>query len=263
LLDGRDLVSSLSGVADHVGAPAAQDSRRIASPIHRHLLEAMNGFTVAQGTLRMFGIGRGDELDIDRWNDDETWQFAWDDRIAPYEIFGATAWGDQYAYKRMDSGEVEPTIYFLEPTMLRPTVLAQSFEPFMEAELLRVATHPYDSLTIAALNRFGPIEPQDQWTFAPSLALGGPESLDNVVRLRAEAGMTIADDIALSLKNAASISRVTTISREEPSPELDMGRVDLTSAIRSEPSSGTYARSAGTKITADTRFARLRCGRAA
>jgi hypothetical protein len=87
-------------------------------------------------------------------------------------------------------------VYFLEATLLRAEPLAESFDDFAETELLRVAAKPYDSLTLGALDQHGPIAPSDLWTFAPSIALGGEESLDNVVRLPARDTMTMAGDIA-------------------------------------------------------------------
>jgi hypothetical protein len=168
--------------------------------LHRELLAALNGFTVQRGSLRMFGMGREDALDFDWWNDAKTWRFAWDDRVDPYVFFGATAWGDQYAYRLAPDGDFEPTVFFLEATLLRAAPLAGSFGEFAEAELLRVAAAPYDSATIAALKRYGSIAPSEMWTYAPSPALGGEESLDSVVRLPAQVAMTIAGDIASALR---------------------------------------------------------------
>jgi hypothetical protein len=202
LLDAVALIGQLAPLAEDVGLSTNGETHDVLSLLHRELLASLNGFTVQQGTLRMFGTGRGDALDLGWWNDKETWRFAWDDRVDSYVIFGATAWGDQYAYRRSEGGDLDSTVYLLEGTLLRAEPLAESFAEFAETELLRVATKPYDSATIGALDRYGPIKPSDQWTYAPSIALGGEESLDNVVRLPAQVAMTFAGDIASALRSS-------------------------------------------------------------
>ena len=95
---------------------------------------------------------------------------------------------------------MEPTVYFLEATLLRPSPLAASFTEFAEAELLRVAAVPYDSAAVAALVRYGPISPDELRAYAPSIALGGEESPDHVIRLPAHVAMTFAGDVASALQ---------------------------------------------------------------
>lgn len=199
MLEVADLIAKLSPVANNVAVPALGRMGDHLPALHRELLAVLNGFTVQQGTLRMFGIGRKDALDLEWWNDEDTWRFSWDNRIDPYVFFGGTAWGDQYAYRRSSSDDLDPAVYFLEGTLLRPSLLAASFAEFAETELLRVAAAPYDSATVGALDRYGVISPADLWTYAPSIALGGEEALDNIIRLPAQAAMTIAGDVASAL----------------------------------------------------------------
>ena len=97
-------------------------------------------------------------------------------------------------------GALESAIYFLEATLLRAELLAASFADFAESELLAVAAAPYDAMTIGALDRYGPIGTAEMWALSPSIALGGPESLDNVVSLRSDTAMTFAGDIATALR---------------------------------------------------------------
>ena len=200
MLDAGSLIAQLTPVAEDVGAPAKGSASDLFPLLHREVLASLNGFTVQQGTLRMFGTGRQDALDLGWWNDMETWRFAWDDRVDRYLFFGATAWGDQYAYRRSEGGDLESIVYFLEGTLLRAQPLSESFAEFAETELLRVAAKPYDSGTIGALDRYGPIKFADHWAYAPSIALGGEESVDNVVRLPAQVAMTFAGDIASALR---------------------------------------------------------------
>lgn len=201
-MDAQSLVDRIRPVAEHVKGGQAQPSAIIEAlpPLHRQLLQALNGFTVQGGALRVFGVGRGDVLDLDWWNDEETWRFAWDDRVDPFVSFAESAWGDQYAYRRGEDGALESTVYFLEGTLLRSEPLASSFEEFAETELLRIADKHYDPLTIDALDRYGPISPTQHWTFVPSIALGGEEDVANVVQLRGQDAMTMAGDLASALQ---------------------------------------------------------------
>jgi hypothetical protein len=169
--------------------------------VHLELLRSLNGLTVYHGAFRLLGVGRAEPaLDLVAWNARETWRFAWDDRVDPYLIFGETAWGDQYAYRQGASGVLDQEIYFLEGTLLRPEVLAESFEEFMVNEFLRNARDPYDNLTIEVVQRRGSIDSGKHWAYAPSIALGGVESVDNAIEMPAITAMTFAGDVASALR---------------------------------------------------------------
>jgi hypothetical protein len=114
------------------------DPASILPAAHRTLLARRNGFTLYHGAYRLFGIGRDDPLDLAAHNDHETWRFAWDDRVEPFVFIGASAWGDQYAYRRSPDGGVEESVYFLEGTLLTPEVIAPSFDQFLRDELMPI-----------------------------------------------------------------------------------------------------------------------------
>jgi len=192
--------------------------------VHLELLHSLNGLSVYNGAFRLLGVGRREPaLDLITWNAGETWRFAWDDRIDPYLIFGEKAWGDKYAYRKGASGAVDREVYFLEGTLLRPEVLAGSFEEFMVSEFLRNARDPYDGLTIEVVQRRGPIDPGKHWMYAPSIALGGIESIDNVIEMPAVTAMTFAGDVASALR----ASRPGTSPAEVTPWTDDLGRSRL------------------------------------
>ena len=194
------VLRELGSPAEPPGGPVAGELAAQLPPAHRQLLESVNGVATQRGAFRLMGFGRSEPaLDLPAWNAQETWRFAWDDRIDPYLFFGETGWGDQYAYRRGESGQLEPEVHFLEGTLLRSEVIAGSFEEFMEGEFLRNARDPYDPFTVEALARLGPLDAGQHWAYAPSIALGGVESVDNVVVLPAVAAMTIAGDVATAL----------------------------------------------------------------
>lgn len=170
---------------------------------HLRLLQALNGLMVYHGAFRLFGIGRAEPtLDLESWNASELWRYAWDDRTDSYLMFGETAWGDQYAYRRGASGDLGQEVYFLEGTLLRPQVIAGSFDEFMMNEFLRNARDPYDPLTVEAVQRRGPINLGNHWVYVPSVALGGSESIENVTVMPAVTAMTFAGDLASALRES-------------------------------------------------------------
>ncbi|MFI9584321.1 hypothetical protein ACIHCQ_21340 [Streptomyces sp. NPDC052236] len=197
-------------LADHVGprpdvAAVAGTPAEHFPPAHRELLLAMNGFTVYHGTFRMLGIGRElPSLDLAAWNAPETWRFAWDDRIDPYVIFAESAFGDSYAYRRSPDGGLAPEVLFLEGVLLQPEPLAGSFEEFLADEFVRNARKPYDRYLLGAVDRSGPIAPDKHWTYAPSVALGAEEDLDNLTELPAVTERTFAGDLATAMENAVT-----------------------------------------------------------
>ena len=151
-------------------------------------------------------------MDLDFWNERETWKFSWDERVESFFCFGETAWGDQYAYRRRAAhGGFDPEVYFLDGIALQAGVLAPNFAAFLTDEFLRNATRPYDSQTVEAMNRLGPVAPDQHWVHVPSLALGGPESVDNVISLLAITAMIAAGDIDTSLSAAPESASIAGI----------------------------------------------------
>jgi len=166
---------------------------------HRDLLRRANGFTLYHGAFRLFGLREG-PLSLADWNEERTWRFAWGERTRGYLFIGETAFGDQYAYRQLPSGELAgPEIYFLQATLLTPSLMADSFSAFVAEELLRNAQKPYDHFIGDMIARHGQVGAETNWAYAPSIALGGPEILDNVVPLPARTAMTYQGDIVTAL----------------------------------------------------------------
>lgn len=177
---------------------------------HSKLVVGTSGLSVFHGAYRLFGdstssTGSG----LAEWNEPENWRFAWGDRLDGFVLFGESAWGDQYAY-RQQGNVLEPVVYLLEAVTMEAEPLAASFDQFLEEEFLPNAVEPYDVMTVGAVDRFGPIGFDQHWTYAPSLALGGPEALDNVVVLPAAIAMRFAGDLYSDLREDQDPSSVTT-----------------------------------------------------
>jgi len=181
-------------------------------PDHIDFLAAINGLTAYHGAFRLFGFRNGGDLDIADWNAVETWRFAWGGRAEGYVYFGETALGDQYAY-RLKPGSARslgPEVYFLQATLLTPQVIAESFEEFLNLEFIRNMREPYDRLIVEAVETLGAISPAENWSYAPAIALGGPEDVSHLLRLPAAVAMTYSGDIVTGIydnptKNALAV----------------------------------------------------------
>lgn len=180
---------------------ADEEIRELLPDVHRRLVAGTSGISVYHGAFRLFGESSSAEsTGLGDWNEVENWRFAWADRLDGFVLFGESAWGDQYAY-RQEGDELEPDVYFLEAISLEAEPIAATFDQFVAEEFLPNAWEPYDVMTVAAVNRLGPIRFDQHWTYAPSLALGGAEDLANVVVLPAATAMRIAGDIAVGLRD--------------------------------------------------------------
>ena len=75
----RSLEGDLAGRVEHVG-PHVADGVALLGRLpaaHRALLERLNGFSVQRGALRVFGLRDEPYLDLEQWNDDGLWKYAW------------------------------------------------------------------------------------------------------------------------------------------------------------------------------------------
>ncbi|MDB5335765.1 MAG: hypothetical protein JWN70_1384 [Planctomycetaceae bacterium] len=199
----NQLISELRGYATYLGpelSPTAAEIQILTAlpSSHSAALHQLNGFAFYAGAFRIFGLGSDNLLNLTSWNESSTWRFAWDERVDPYFVFGETAWGDQYAYKSVD-GRLGSEVYFLESNLLRPTLIADTFDQFLEEQVMSNAVQPHDTFLSETVERFGAIDLERHWALAPSLIIGGPEDLDNVIELPARTAMIFAGDIALGL----------------------------------------------------------------
>jgi hypothetical protein len=179
---------------------SAIDLRVPALPaVHLSCLESVNGFSAANGYFRLFGLSCASCRDAAWWNRDETWKFAWRHRASSFWCFGETGWGDQYAYDLNDLSAGRDRVFLLDAFEMEPEIIAGSFEEFVEREVFRQVDRPYDSMTRLAMERIGALGWDELVTYVPSPLLGGPESIDNVVKLPARALMVWNGDLAVQL----------------------------------------------------------------
>jgi hypothetical protein len=196
----------LSDVRCHAGADMLllrklEECYGIAFPEdHLQALHESNGVEAYGGYIRLFGVETDDSINIIRWNSNEYWKFAWNDRCSKYWCFAETAWGDQYAYHVEELRKGVPRVYFLECISMAPEPIASSFSEFMEKEFIRIAKNPYDSMMRAARGKFGELEVGTHLIHIPSVLLGGQDDIEHVQTMNARSAMICNGDIAIQLE---------------------------------------------------------------
>jgi hypothetical protein len=170
---------------------------------HLEFLRLANGALAFHGYFRLFGSGCAECIDLEWWNDVETWKFAWPQPLSGYLAFGETGWGDPFAYDAQRLAAGDATVFLLDSFEMQPEELAGGFTEFLEDEFIRQAKSSYDSMTRAALTRVGPLDWDEHVTYVPSLLLGGDENPDHIQKMNARAAMIINGDIAAQSEAAA------------------------------------------------------------
>jgi len=178
---------------------------------HLRALSYSNGATVYGGYARMFGINIAGAIDAVQWNRFDYWKFAWEHRCIDYFCFAETIWGDQYAYNIERLRQGDERVYFLDWLSMTPEVVASSFSGFLESELIRIATAPYDIMMVRAREKFGDIDPENHLTYSPSLVIGGSEEIENIVVLQSRVAMIFNGDIALQIDTAPESSVIKAV----------------------------------------------------
>lgn len=163
---------------------------------HKELLLLSNGLSVFHGYRRLFAANDGTERNLLSWNIQNLWKFAWNTDLSNYLCFGESGWGDQYAY-RLDEllGTVTPKVYRLEYIDMSARIWNESFDEFINRELLRWTFDPYDPDSIAAYEKLGDLEWNEQAAYAPPVVIGGAEDVNNAIKMPAVTNMVYNGDL--------------------------------------------------------------------
>ena len=196
----------LDAGVDHVGPSVAEEVLSAALPPglpedYLKVLRRLNGLSVQSGVNRLFGVRGEPTMDLRAWNETDNWKFAWAGRVDQFLCIGETAFGDQYAF-RYEGGVLSSEVYLLEANFLEPEVSGGTFEEFFVTEFVRNAEDPWDLVAVEAVKKFGSIDISKNWVYSPSVALGGPDDISNVMQMDSFAAMTIAGDIVTAIYSA-------------------------------------------------------------
>ena len=197
-----DNVSLCDGLNVDVCRDFVQRSQITLPVTHLELLKLSNGLAALDGFVRLFGIGPGENMDLEKWNENDHWKFAWNQKAAHYLCFGETAWGDQYAYLFDGGRTLSSKVYVLGAFLMDVAVVAESFSEFMESVFFRESGGSSDPMTNLARKRFGKLDPYTNLVYVPSLLLGGQEIVENIVPIDARASMIVNGDIWAQLDEA-------------------------------------------------------------
>lgn len=173
--------------------------------LHRTLLLTSNGIDTFFGFFRLYGISGTANVAMEAWNDTQCWKFAWGHLCDSFWCFGGSAWGEQYAYEVTELAKMEdPPVYLLDGLSMNATILESSFGHFVLGEQLRNAQQPYDAMTVTAFKTIGPLEPNRNVVYSPSLLIGGTENIEHVVQMDSACAMICNGDMAMQMNAAQS-----------------------------------------------------------
>lgn len=178
-------------------------------PLHQEVLSSANGVLIFGGYYKLFGIEDNVPLDIQTWNTDEYWKFAWERRATDFLCFGTSAWGDQYAYhlSSLEQGQ-KAAVFQLDAFSMEAEKIANSFDEFWEKEFLRNARTPYDSMVINSRQKLGKIKWNELLAFDPPLLLGGTEDTSQSVKMNARSVMIANGDLVSQLDSLPDHAKV-------------------------------------------------------
>jgi hypothetical protein len=183
-------------------APAGPDALRAIDRLplpaaHKELLKRSNGIAVYHGYQRLFGVGCSGCTDLLRWNHEETWKFAWPMDLSRYLCFAEDGFGYQFAYdiEQLRRDGTSP-VYWLAALTMEVEPWWDSFERFLERNVLRWLHDPYGSAEVAAYHKHGDLPWGEQIAYCPSLLLGGRDGdVEHTMKMRADVNMIINGDL--------------------------------------------------------------------
>ena len=110
---------------------------------HQQVVRETNGFSAELGRKRFLGCGHYDlNLDLDAWNANETWRYAWKSQVLPYLFFAYDQWGSQVAYERSQDGAlVDGRVHEVDGYSMRVIRSHNSFAEYWDT-LRNTAMHP-------------------------------------------------------------------------------------------------------------------------
>jgi hypothetical protein len=183
--------------AEHVGPPVDETNDLFTRlpTAHQDLLKRLNGFSLHGGAFRVFGIREEPYLDIEQWNSEDLWRYAWSKPLDGWLMIGENALGSQYAYQVDGGGDLGGAVYCLDPIELVGDRFFDDVAEFIDDCVRRMAEEVFDPELKQATERYGPLDPSELLVFAPAEAIGGPHDLDNVQKLPAVTAMTFGGDI--------------------------------------------------------------------
>jgi hypothetical protein len=166
------------------------------------------------GYYRLLGAAGESPYTLSGWNDPSCWRFAWPELRASYFIIAFTAWGDQYA---IDLDDSRRGVLFLDASEMVEEPIARGVQEFLSGEFQRIDSAPYDSRTVRAFGRIGPLAWDEGLGFVPPLLLADEEASCEVVKMNMRSLMIINGDVCSQTRElpaGALVERIETYQDE-------------------------------------------------
>lgn len=193
---------------------------------YQKLLTSTNGLYSYGNYFRIFGINNNYDVNLFKWNDYESWRFAWSPVVDNYFCFGENAWGDQYAYQIYEDRSLSKEIYVLDADTMDIMVTYETLEEFLDQEFRENSLHPFDETIYRFRQKFGDIDIQDHLIRSPSPLLYDSEDDNSIQKILSFTSMTIKGDIYTQL-NSVKNRKINIIKLESYIDENGRGRVNF------------------------------------
>lgn len=189
---GPATAQQLDDIAAAIGGPLPKP--------YRDLLLATDGLTLLDGHLRLLGA-----IDLLRWNDPDTWKYAWSQPPIDFICFGGTSIGDQWAWRLADiSTGADAPVMRLDGFELTEAQLAPTTMAFLTDLLPSLATTQVDDIVGLAHERFGSLAKGTLLIAAPPAQFGVERLVNRMSAMSDRNVMTALGDIARQLEEHPS-----------------------------------------------------------
>jgi hypothetical protein len=202
ILDSLRLHEGLAG-KDH-GPLFAQLPDR-----HRQMLALSDGLDLLAGSYRLFGWDNETSRSMRRWNDVETWKFAWGDHPPPYLCFGESVLGNQFAYREDElSKGGAAKVYELYAVTLEPICRYHNFDHFLDGGFLNgVLDDAYHGRIAQARHQLGSFELDKHLAYAVSpLLTAGAVDVQQLMIMSASSHMIVNGDLWRQIAHRDSLA---------------------------------------------------------
>jgi len=111
-----------------------------------------SGIEMWHGYYKVFGTAGAYPYNLQDWNRDDVWRFAWPTLSKDYFVFGATAVGDFFAF---DLKKRSSEVYFLDAYEMESGVVAATYTQFIDEMKLILKNGPVDDNFVDAYKSVG------------------------------------------------------------------------------------------------------------
>jgi hypothetical protein len=176
---------------------------------HKQVLALSDGMDLLAGSYRLFGWDNEAARSMRRWNDVDTWKFAWGDHAKPYFCFGESVLGNQFAYREDELAKSSAAkVYELYAVTMEPICHYHNFDHFLDGGFLNgVRKDAYHDRIATARGELGGFDLDKHLAYAISpLLTGGAVDVQQLMIMSAPSHMIVNGDMWRQLAHRDSLA---------------------------------------------------------